>query len=313
MILRAHLAMPLLAALLPLAASPQQPAAAAVGSEPPAAGESATALRDALAELERSYASAVAAHAAGEFEASIVKLRAVVEALEALPEGSEPFAQWTRTMLRLARSEQELGRRVEAKAILERLLRAAPDAKADPRQFPPSFLALIAEARAARQRALDAERLAGRPPTEPRPAVEAQAPRPVLSLIPEPAAAARAPHGAPARVLGDVPSVATARDTRYGWTAVGTGAATVLAAGASVYFGLAASGSYEDARAMLDGNDRLRPGLSVYEYNAAIRDGDRSRSAAVGAGIAAGVGLSVTAILSWVSYRRTGEIGPLRF
>jgi len=309
-------AVALLSALLPLAHVAQEASVAAPIGEPPAVvtADAATALRDALAELERAYASAIAAHAAGEFEASIRKLRAVVEALEALPEGAEPFARWTRTMLRLARSEQELGRRAEALEVLGRLLRAAPDAKADARQFPPGFLALLEEARA-RRRTLDAQRLAVAAAPEPSSPPAGREPEPTIPLVPEPPAAELPSRGALMLGRGGVQDTPKARDgsRRYGWAALGTGAATVVAAGASLYFALSASGSYADARAMLDGSDRLRPGLSVLEYNASIRDGDQRRDVAIGAGIASGVGLAATAVLSWVSYRRTGEIGPLRF
>jgi hypothetical protein len=112
----------------------------------------------ALLELDRAYAGALAAHLAGEYETSNRTLRSVVDALERLPDGPEVFAAWSRALLRLARSEQELGRAVEAQAVLERLLRAAPDTRADPRQFPPSFLALLEQARA-RLRALGTRRL----------------------------------------------------------------------------------------------------------------------------------------------------------
>ena len=100
-----------------------------------------------LVELQRAHAAAVAAYGAGEFEASIKTLRAVVEALEALAPSADVFAEWTATMLRLARTEQELGRRAEAQALLEKLLRAAPDARPDARRYPPSFLALVEDAR----------------------------------------------------------------------------------------------------------------------------------------------------------------------
>jgi hypothetical protein len=121
-----------------------------------------------------------------------------------------------------------------------------------------------------------------------------------------------------AAVLGAGPlGPATPREPRasraYGWSAVGVGVATLVAGGLTVYFAHDASASYADARAMLDGGEHLRPGLSVTEYNRTIRDGDGSRSAAIGAGVAAGVGLAATAVLSYISHRQTGEIGPLRF
>ncbi len=100
-----------------------------------------------LSELDRAYAGALVTHAAGEYEPSVRTLRVIVADLERLPEGAEVFEQWTRAMLRLARVEQELGRAVDAQADLERLVRSQPDTKADPRQFPPSFIALLEDAR----------------------------------------------------------------------------------------------------------------------------------------------------------------------
>jgi hypothetical protein len=111
-----------------------------------------------LGPLDRAFAEAVAAHAAGEFERSNQALHAVVTALEALPDGPEVFSAWSRAMLRLARSEQELGRGLDAQGALERLLRAAPDTRPDSRLYPPSFLTLVADARE-RLRALGTARL----------------------------------------------------------------------------------------------------------------------------------------------------------
>ena len=100
-----------------------------------------------LSELDRAYAGALVTHATGEYEQSVRTLRGIVTDLERLPEGPEVFEQWTRAMLRLARVEQELGRGVNAQADLERVVRSQPDTRADPRQFPPSFLALLEDAR----------------------------------------------------------------------------------------------------------------------------------------------------------------------
>lgn len=112
----------------------------------------------ALADLDRAYAEALAAHVSGDYEGANRTLRSVVDALEALPEAPEVFEAWTRAQLRLARSEQELGRGVTAQAVLERLLRATPELNADPRQYPPSFQGLVDDARA-RLRAQGVHRL----------------------------------------------------------------------------------------------------------------------------------------------------------
>lgn len=100
-----------------------------------------------LAELDRAYAGALATYQNGDYEGAVRTLRAVVQDLDRLPAGPEMFSQWTRAMLRLARSEQTVGRKAEAKAVLERLVRANPTVKVDPNQYPPSFVRQVDEVR----------------------------------------------------------------------------------------------------------------------------------------------------------------------
>jgi hypothetical protein len=57
----------------------------------------------------------------------------------------------------------------------------------------------------------------------------------------------------------------------------------------------------------------VSPPYTVADYNAAIAAGDSRRGSAVALGVAAGVGAAATAILSYASWRETGEIGPFRF
>lgn len=100
-----------------------------------------------LAELDRAYAGALATYQNGDFEGAVRTLRAVIQDLDRLPPGAEMFSQWTRAMLRLARSEQTLGRGGEAKEVLERLVRANPTVKVDANQYPPSFVRQVDEVR----------------------------------------------------------------------------------------------------------------------------------------------------------------------
>src|SRR5207248_4496215 len=92
-----------------------------------------------LAELDRAYAGALATYQNGDFEGSVRTLRAVIDDLDRLPDSPEAFAQRTRAMLRLARSEQTLGHKDAAKAVIDNLVRAAPGVKVDLTQYPPSF------------------------------------------------------------------------------------------------------------------------------------------------------------------------------
>jgi hypothetical protein len=401
-----------------------------------------------LGELDRAFAGAVASHGDGDFEPANRALRGIVGALEALPDGPEVLAAWTRAVLRLARSEQELGRGVEAQAQLERLLCAAPELRADPRQFPPSFQRLVEDSRE-RLRALGTRRLtvegpgearvvvdgrdAGAPPvtldlppghhrvtgllgglrapsipldlTEDRtlrldlslpaalrpdagpglalPAPDRTAhllaasshlalaravvvalegegaeqeavallldvrrgrverkgrillkggalatdaadalaawllagePSPLVkgsqvpALAPTPAEAARA-----LAVGGGQSSPPKRRSSALGWSAVAAGAVALAAGTTAAVLALDAQGRYDDARAMLGADGKVRPPDTVAAYNAALAEGDRRRDAAIGFGIAAGAGAVTSAVLGYVSWRRTGEIGPLRF
>lgn len=100
-----------------------------------------------LSELDRAYAGALATSQNGDFDGAVRTLRAIVDDLEKLPDSSEAFGQWTRAMMRLAREQQTLGRKDEARTILERLVRAAPDVKVDLNQYPPSFEKQVSEIR----------------------------------------------------------------------------------------------------------------------------------------------------------------------
>jgi hypothetical protein len=85
-----------------------------------------------------------------------------------------------------------------------------------------------------------------------------------------------------------------------------------IAGGAAVALGLTATSRYSNARAMLDGG-RVLPPQTNRDYNVVVRDGDGYRTAAIVSGAMAGIGLAAAAVLSYVSYRQTGEIGPFRF
>lgn len=96
-----------------------------------------------LSELDRAYAGALARFQAGEHEAAVRTLRAIVQDLERLPDSPDGFAQWSRAMLMLGRFEQAVGRDSDAEAALSRLVRVNPDVAVDPADFPPSFVALV--------------------------------------------------------------------------------------------------------------------------------------------------------------------------
>jgi hypothetical protein len=94
----------------------------------------------------------------------------------------------------------------------------------------------------------------------------------------------------------------------------------VVTGGLAVLFGLAATGQavasnqkYDDARGMLLPNGALSNLADHGAYQALVDEGDAARQKARGAAVGAATMLGTTAILSYVSYKRTGEIGPFRF
>ncbi len=98
-----------------------------------------------------------------------------------------------------------------------------------------------------------------------------------------------------------------------GWTAFGTGIATVALGGVAVWQLLSSNSSYNQASAMLDSSGNLPPGADVARYQSLIASGDSSRQVALYTGIGAGVCLVATGVLGWLSVKQTGEIGPFRF
>jgi len=111
-----------------------------------------------LSELDRAYGGALAVYQNGEFDSALRTLRAIVEDLDALPEGRETYPQWIRAQLRLAHVAAAIGRNEEADAAMGRLLRVEPNYRADPDQYSPTYRRRMDEVRA-RIRALPQRRV----------------------------------------------------------------------------------------------------------------------------------------------------------
>jgi hypothetical protein len=104
-----------------------------------------------LAELERTFDQARLAYLEGDVSRSLRTLRPIAAELEKLPGGADVQALWTKVLMRIARTELELGRREEARATLEALLRGAPDLAVDPSLVPARLAEEIERERAALQ------------------------------------------------------------------------------------------------------------------------------------------------------------------
>lgn len=102
----------------------------------------------ALAGLDAAHEAARAAYVRGDYQGSARALRALVERVEELPDGAARFGRWTRAMLRLARTELNLGHEQAARGVLERLLRADPDVVVDRALYPASFASAVDRLRA---------------------------------------------------------------------------------------------------------------------------------------------------------------------
>jgi hypothetical protein len=104
-----------------------------------------------LPELERAFDQARLAYLEGDVERSMRALRQIAEALERLPGGPEVQALWTKVVMRIARTELDLGRRDDARATLARLLRGVPDLAVDPALVPARLVEELERERAALQ------------------------------------------------------------------------------------------------------------------------------------------------------------------
>jgi len=100
-------------------------------------------------EIDRAFEGARAASLAGDHQAAMKTLQSILEEVEKLPDSQQTFGQWVRAVTHLARLELDLGRREAARALLDRLVQAAPDVELDRDLHPGRFLQLLESARAA--------------------------------------------------------------------------------------------------------------------------------------------------------------------
>jgi hypothetical protein len=95
---------------------------------------------------------------------------------------------------------------------------------------------------------------------------------------------------------------------------VGLAGAGAVLAGVSAYEAVQATRQYDDAAAMKDpAGTGVVPPYTVDQYNALVSAAGHDRAVAIGTGVGAGVALATSAVLGWMSWRQSGEIGPFRF
>ena len=251
-------------------------------------------------DLEAAHVAAEAMVRAGDYRAAAARYRDILADLESRPANEAPEAEWTRALLQLAVVESTLGHGEASRASMERILALDPQAMLDPELYSPAFRREFEAARtrvAARphfrlqlttregkgQGYLQG-RLLGALPAEARlPAgsyrvgVEAGGRVQTITVdlardervivdvappVPAPDLAAKAP---PAPIaLDSSPPATWIRPTA--WVATGL---AVAAAGVATWQGIAAAGSYSDAKGMLQADGSLKPGTDPAAYAAA--------------------------------------------
>jgi hypothetical protein len=100
-----------------------------------------------LPQLDRAYSAAVNMVRNGEEEVALRTLTGIADDLERLPETTEGFNLWVRTMLRLAFLEDARAHKKEAKLLLESVLAVQPTADDEKAGYPAPFVQSLERAR----------------------------------------------------------------------------------------------------------------------------------------------------------------------
>jgi hypothetical protein len=291
-----------------------------------AASPAWSAVPDLPPEVEAAHLAAEAASRAGDYRGAARRLQEILADLERRPATQTPEAEWTRTLLQMALAESTLGNTPAARSAMERVLALDPAAEIDPELFSPAFrrefelarervsalprYRLVFSTRAGSGRGFIQGRPAGDVPVEVRlPAgsyrVGVQADGAVRTVtvqlsrdesvvidtaVPPPDLSAR-PPGTP------IPAGA---ETPGGWIRpvawVTTGLA-VVAVGVATWQGVAAAGSYSEAKAMLLPDGSLKPGVAPSTYAAAANAyGSERTNAWIAAGSAVVLGAGATVL-----------------
>ncbi len=245
---------------------------------------------------------AEAAVRAGDYRSAASRYREILADLEKSPAPDAPEAEWIRALLRLAVVESTLGRVDASRAAMERVLALDPSTRLDPELYSPAFRR---EFEASRSRVASRPRfrlqvttrdgsgqgwvqgrLLGAVPVEAllpagsyRVGVETGGTVRTITLelsrdervVLDAAAVVAAPApdlaaGPPAAPIPLEPSPSGAWMRPAAWTATGL---AVAAAGLATWQGIAAAGSYSEARGMLQPDGSLKPGVDPAAYAAA--------------------------------------------
>ncbi len=296
----------------------------------PAARAGPTTPAPASPDIEAAHVAAEAAVRSGDYRSAVRRYQAILAELERRPVTEAPEADWSRALLQLSVVESTLGNGDASRAAMERVLALDPSARLDPELYSPSFRREFEAARSRvaarpqfRLRVTTREGegeawLQGRPigavPAEARlPAgsyrvgavvggrvqtvtihlasdevvtLEKVAPAPVPDLV------AKSPP--PPLDLDPSPPGSWMRPTA--WVATGL---AVTAAGLATWQGVAAAGSYSEAKGMLQPDGTLAPGVDPAAYaSAAASYQSERRNAWIAGGSALILGAGATVL--WI-------------
>ena len=297
----------LLLALAPLARAEPTPA--------PAKGD-----------LDAARAAAEAAYRAGDYRGAARRYRDLVADLEGRPIAEAPASAWTAALLDLARAEGTVGNGGASRVAMERVLAVEPALELDPDLFSPALRREFELARA-RVAAMPRHRLRITSAGEPAEAwvqgmPVGEVPAEVLLPAGRYRVGVRTALGEGGRTVElvrdeDVEiAVPRAPDLRptlpqpvhlavepahpdawmrpAAWATTGV---AVAAAGVAVWQGVAAAGSYSDAKGMLQPDGSLRPGVDPGAYAAAVDAyASERRNAWIAGGSAVALGAAATVL-----------------
>ncbi len=126
---------------------------------------------------------------------------------------------------------------------------------------------------------------------------------------PKPAQQAVAPIGPSGPAAPGQPGKSKA----LGWAAVGTGVAAIALGAVSIVEARQYANKKSEANRMIFQDGTLVPPYTRQQYTKAVDDANSAKSAMQVTAVGAGVALASTAVLGYLSYKQTGEIGPFRF
>jgi tetratricopeptide (TPR) repeat protein len=214
------------------------------------------------------YAAAMSQYRAGQYQAALHALRALVEELDEEPDIEAVRAQRVRALLRLAHAESTLGNAQSAREAMERALRADPNLQVDPGEYSPSYRRQLEEVRHS---------------LGPLPAVLLPAPAPLDPSV-------------PLAVVTETQPLSVLKLSAAGSALIGAGLA-----GFATYQGVQSHRWGKEARGLVAPGGALRPVVGAPErYRHASESAASSRRMAYAGAAGAAVAVATAGVLAWM-------------